>query len=270
MPFLQTPSVRLFYETMGQGSETIVFSHGLLWSHKMFRAQMEHLSDRYRVIAYDHRGQGQSQVTRTGYDMNTLTHDALALLDELGVDKCHFAGLSMGGFVGMRLAAWHPDRLHSLILLGTSAQPEPKENIPRYRLLNTIVQFLGTGAVRGPVMKIMFGASFLQDPAKKALCQQWADELTTNKRTITRAVRGVINRQGISPQELASITCPTLILVGAEDVATVPEKSEYLARHIPDARMLRIPRAGHTSSVEEPQWVNRALDDFLRQHPARS
>lgn len=132
------------------------------------------------------------------------------------------------------------------------------------------MQFLGPGAVRGPVLKIMFGSSFLQDPAKKALCQQWADELTNNKRTITRAVRGVINRQGVSPQELSSITCPTLILVGAEDVATVPIKSEYLAHHIPHAQMFRIPRAGHTSSVEEPEWVNRALDDFLRQHPAPS
>lgn len=263
MPYLQTPSVKLYYEEMGAGPETIVFSHGLLWSHKMFRAQMEYFSDRYRVIAYDHRGQGQSEVTKNGYDMDTLTHDALAVLNELGVERCHFAGLSMGGFVAMRMAIRHPERMQSLILLETSAQAEPQENVPRYRMLNTMVRLFGAGAVKGPVMKIMFGQSFLQDEDRRDLRQKWARELTANKRSITRAVKGVIDRDAVSADQLATIHCPTLIVVGEEDVATVPEKSEYMAEHIPGARLVRIPRAGHTSTVEEPQQVNQALDQFL-------
>jgi len=264
MPYLQTPSVKLFYEEMGSGSETIVFSHGLLWSHKMFRAQMEHLSDRYRVIAYDHRGQGQSEVTSNGYDMDTLTEDAVALLDGLGVERCHFAGLSMGGFVAMRMAIRYPKRIQSLILLETSAQAEPRENVPRYRLLNTIVRIFGTGAVKKPVMKIMFGESFLQDESRQELRQQWGRELTSNKRSITRAVQGVIDRAAVPADQLATIKCPTLIIVGEEDVATVPDKAEYMARHIPEAELVRIPRAGHTSTVEEPQLINQALALFLR------
>ena len=229
----------------------------------MFRAQMEYFSDRYRVIAYDHRGQGQSEVTKNGYDMDTLTHDALAVLNELGVERCHFAGLSMGGFVAMRMAIRHPERMQSLILLETSAQAEPQENVPRYRMLNTMVRLFGAGAVKGPVMKIMFGQSFLQDEDRRDLRQKWARELTANKRSITRAVKGVIDRDAVSADQLATIHCPTLIVVGEEDVATVPEKSEYMAEHIPGARLVRIPRAGHTSTVEEPQQVNQALDQFL-------
>ncbi len=263
MPYLNTPDVRLYYEEAGSGPETIVFSHGLLWSHRMFRAQIDHLKDRYRVIAYDHRGQGQSEVTEAGYDMDTLTEDARALLDGLGIGRCHFAGLSMGGFVAMRMAIRHPERLQSLMLLETSAQAEPEENVPRYRTLNRIVKLLGTWAVKKPVMKIMFGDPFLNDPNRKEERKKWGRELTGNSKKIIRAVQGVIDREAVSPDQLKTITCPTLIIVGSEDIATVPAKSEYLAKYIPNARLVEIPRAGHTSTVEEPERVNREIDGFL-------
>ncbi|MCB0639244.1 MAG: alpha/beta fold hydrolase [Lewinella sp.] len=263
MPTLTANGVQLYYEEAGSGPETIVFAHGLLWSGRMFQHQIEHLQDRYRVIAYDHRGQGRSQVMPDGYDMDTLTADALALLDGLGIERCHFAGLSMGGFVGLRLAARHPDRLRSLILMETTAQPEPAENVPRYRLLKRIVSLLGAGVVKKPVMHIMFGQSFLNDPARRADRTRWEKELTSNRRTITRAVQGVIDRAPVPAEELARITCPTLIMVGDEDVATVPAKAEYMHQHINGSDLVRIPRAGHTSSVEEPDAVNAAIDVFL-------
>lgn len=263
MPYLTANDVSLHYEDTGDGPETILFSHGLLWSSRMFAGQIDHLKDRYRVIAYDHRGQGRSEVTPRGYDMDTLTEDALALMDALNVQRCHFAGLSMGGFVALRLAARHPERIQSLILMETTAQPEPEENIPRYRMLNTIVKFLGPWAVKKPVMKIMFGEAFLQDPDREALRKQWEKELTSNKRSITRAVQGVIDRRPVLPEELAAIQCPTLIIVGEQDVATTPEKSEYLHKYIPGSKLVYIPRAGHTSSVEEPAAVNTAIEEFL-------
>ncbi len=264
MPYLTANHVRLYYEDTGAGPETIIFSHGLLWSSRMFAGQIDHLKDRYRVIAYDHRGQGRSEVTPRGYDMDTLTEDALALMDALSVERCHFAGLSMGGFVAMRLAARHPERIQSLILMETTAQPEPEENIPRYRMLNAVVKIFGPWAVKKPVMKIMFGEAFLQDPDREASRKKWEKELTSNKRSITRAVQGVIGRASVPPEELARIQCPTLIIVGEQDVATIPAKSEYLREHIPNSRLVRIARAGHTSSVEEPEAVNAAIDAFLR------
>lgn len=268
MPYQTVNGARLYYEETGAGPETIVFSHGLLWSGRMFAAQVRHLQDRYRVITYDHRGQGRSEVTPTGYDMDTLTDDALALLDALAIERCHFVGLSMGGFVAQRLAIRHPERLHSLILLETTAQAEPAENVPRYRLLNTIVKLVGAWAVKGPVMKIMFGEAFLGDPERKAEREKWGRELTANKRSITRAVQGVIDRRAVPPEQLATIRCPTLIIVGEQDVATVPAKSEYLHEYIPHSRLVRLPRAGHTSTVEEPAAVNAAIERFLESGPS--
>ena len=243
-------------------AETIVFSHGLLWSGRMFAAQVEAFRHTYRVITYDHRGQGKSDVPEDGYDMDTLYEDAIALIMSLKISPCHFAGLSMGGFVGMRLAARRPDLLRSLILLETTADPEPSENRGKYRLLNNVVRWIGVWAVVGPVMKIMFSRSFLANPARAADRKTWQNELKKNKSTITRAVNGVIDREGVR-EELARITLPTLIIVGDEDVATVPEKARRIHVEIAGSTLVIIPRAGHSSSVEEPEAVNAAVADFL-------
>ena len=253
----------MYYEdTGGSFAETILFSHGLLWSGKMFADQVQHLKSRYRVVTYDHRGQGQSEVTATGYDMDTLTADAVALIKVLNIAPCHFAGLSMGGFVGMRLAARHSELVKRLILMETSAMAEPAENIPRYNMLNNVVKILGTWPVKGAVMKIMFGQKFLNDPGRQTLRSYWAKELLKNKRSITRAVVGVTARVGVE-EELINIKCPTLIIVGDQDVATVPDKARFIHSKIPQSKLVVIPGAGHTSSVEEPELVNRALDEFL-------
>jgi pimeloyl-ACP methyl ester carboxylesterase len=263
MPHLPINGTELYYEDTGGDKPVILFSHGLLWSSRMFAKQVEHFQSSYRIITYDHRGQGRSAVPSNGYDMDNLTQDALALMDALEIEQFHFAGLSMGGFVGLRIAARAPERLLSLILIETSAQAEPEENVPRYRMLSRLVKLLGIGAVKKPVMKIMFGQSFLEDPERKTLRIKWEKELTRNRRSITRAVKGVIEREGVPPNELEQISCPTLIIVGEEDTATVPEKSEYMQRHIPNAQLKRIPRAGHTSTVEEPEAVNVAMERFL-------
>ena len=263
MPFIKVNGVELYYEDSGgTARETIVFSHGLLWSGRMFADQVAHLKGRYRVITYDHRGQGQSEVPATGYDMETLSEDALALIKALGVAPCHFAGLSMGGFVGIRLAARHLELIKSLILMETSAQAEPAENVPKYNLLNNIVKVLGTWPVKGAVMKIMFGQKFLNDPSRATLRKYWVNELLKNKRSITRAVVGVNTRLGVEA-ELANIKCPTLVMVGDQDVATAPDKAKFIHSKIANSKLVIIPGAGHTSSVEEPEAVCSTLDFFL-------
>ena len=118
MPYIQSNGVNLYFEESGSGKETVMFSHGLLWSHRMFRAQVQHLQKRYRVIAYDHRGQGQSEF-KEPFDMDTLYEDAAALITALCEGPVHFVGLSMGGFIGIRLAARLPDLIKSLGLLET-------------------------------------------------------------------------------------------------------------------------------------------------------
>ncbi len=234
----------------------------------MFHKQVAALRADYRVITYDHRGQGQSEVTTNGYDMDTLYEDAIGLIEQLGVAPVHFAGLSMGGFVGMRLATRRPDLLRSLLLLETSAEGEPSENVPKYRTLSTIVKWLGTWAVAGPVMKIMFGKTFLNDPARAEERHYWTNQLKQNKRSVVRAVNGVIDRQPILA-ELNKITIPTLVIVGEEDVATVPAKARRIHEHIAGSQLVVMPHGGHSSCIEEPDAVTEAIQGFLLQLVAK-
>src|SRR5262249_10667082 len=168
MPIMNVNAAELYVEDTGAGAETIVFSHGLLWSGRMYDAQVAHLKARYRCVTYDHRGQGQSPPSPTPYDMETLAADATALIGLLGVAPVHFVGLSMGGFVGMRLAIRQPALLRSLILIETAADAEPRANVPKYRAMSWVTRILGYRPVLGSVMKIMFGPPFLRDGARAA------------------------------------------------------------------------------------------------------
>jgi len=266
MPFKHINGAQLYYEESGSGPETIVFSHGLLMSGEMFSEQVKALSGRYRCISYDHRGQSRSEVTDSAYDMDSLTEDAAALIRELDCAPCHFAGLSMGGFVGMRLAIRQPELLKSLVLLETTADPEPEQNKGPYRRLAFIGRWLSFRLVINPLMKIMFGRSFLEDPARKAVRAKWRNHLLgLNRVGTSRAAHGVIDREGVYDQ-LDQIDTPTLIIVGDEDVATPPAKSERMRDAIRGARLTILPRGGHSSTIEEPEAITRALQEFLDQN----
>ncbi len=263
MPKLSVNGATLHYQSTGDGPETIVFAHGLLWSGEMFAAQVAALAPRFRCVTFDFRGQGQSEVTASGYDMDTLASDAAGVIESLGLGRVHFAGLSMGGFVAMRLAARRPDLLRSAIMLETSADAEPKENVGRYKLLGNVGRWFGYGLVAGQVMPIMFGKTFITDPARAAERDYWRARLIRNDRTgIQRALTGVIERAPIYP-ELAKVTVPALVIVGDEDVATVPEKAQRIASAIAGAELVVIPKAGHSSTIEAPDAVTAAISTFL-------
>jgi pimeloyl-ACP methyl ester carboxylesterase len=263
MPLLECNGAKISYESTGDGPETIVFAHGLLWSGDMFAAQVAEFSKRYRCVTFDFRGQGKTPVTPGGYGMDDLTNDAVALIETLGVGPVHFAGLSMGGFVAMRLGARRPDLVRSLILLETSAGPEPPEKIGSYKQLAFVGRWLGFGVVASQVMPIMFGKTFVNDPARKTERDYWRARLIANDRIgVQRALGGVIERASIE-DELGKITAPTLVIVGDEDVATVPAKAERIRDGIAGAKLVVIPKAGHSSTIEEPQAVNAAIARFL-------
>src|ERR1700690_2721745 len=112
MPLLDVNETSLYYDDTGPGStgETLVFSHGLLWNTSLFAPQIEAFRGRYRCIAWDHRGQGRSAPDhRNCIGMELVTQDAIALLERLAPGPVHFVGLSMGGFVAMRVAARRPE-----------------------------------------------------------------------------------------------------------------------------------------------------------------
>ncbi len=250
----------IYYEIHGEGKETLLFSHGLLWSGKMFGPQVDYFKTRFRVVTYDHCGQGRSGGRATGYDMDSLTDDAASLIEKLNLGPCHVAGLSMGGFVAMRLAARRPELVKSLILMETSAGPEVYTF--KYNLLNTVVKLFGVKVVTNQVMPIMFGQTFLNDANRTDEKAHWTKELQSNQKSIVKAVKGVIDREGIV-DELRNITIPTLIVVGDEDVATPPDKAKTIHEHIAGSELKIIKGAGHTSTIEEPRQVNQAIEKFL-------
>jgi 3-oxoadipate enol-lactonase len=258
--------VRLAVEDSGGSGPTVLFSHGLLYTLRMWDAQIAALRARFRCVAYDHRGQGQSDAPATGLDMDSLTEDAAALIASLRLGPVHFVGMSMGGFVGMRLAARRPELLRSLVLIDTSGGPEPPENVPRYRRLEWVARWIGTWPVLGRVQAIMHGASARRDPARAADLRAWRKYLLhVDARAMGRALEGVLQRESAMPL-LPAIRCPTLVMVGEEDTATVPARAEELAAGIAGARLVRIPRAGHMSPIDAPEAVTAQLGPFLEAH----
>jgi len=261
MPTQLINGAHIYFERSGEGDEIIVFSHGLLFNHHMWDAQVDYFKNRFCCIAYDHRGQGLSDSIGS-LDMDTLYEDAAALIEALSPGKpVHFVGLSMGGFVGMRLAARKPHLLKSLVLLDTSAEPEP--NKIKYILLNKVFGWGGAKLVSKKVISILFGKSSLVDPSKKSILERWKRTIENHPRNITKAVAGVIHRHGVY-EELSSINIKTLVAVGDEDVATTPAKAERIHQAIANSKFKLIARAGHSACIEQPESVNQLIGSFMR------
>ena len=267
MPTIKINNTDIYYEDSAPNDKQkpiMLFAHGLLWSTRLYDKQVAHFKRDYRCITFDFRGQGQSEITKDGYDMDTLTQDAIGLMDALNIKQCHFVGLSMGGFVAQRIAINHPERLLSLTLLETSADPEASDNVPKYRQLMTAIRWLGMKRVSKKVMPIMFGSTFLKDKSRKAECKEWLKMLVSNHKTgVIKATEGVINRKGVYGQ-LDKISTPTLIVVGDEDAATPYPKSERMHFAIKGSKLAIIKGAGHTATVEEPEQVNTVISEFLK------
>jgi pimeloyl-ACP methyl ester carboxylesterase len=270
MATIELDGTSLYYEDTGPGStgETIAFSHGLLWGTELFAPQIAALRARYRCVAWDHRGQGKSGADhRNSIGMELVWQDAVQLIQTVVGGPVHFCGLSMGGFVAMRMAARRPDLVRSLLLLETSSDPEPIENIARYRLLTRVVKLLGPKIIKHKVAPIMLGKTIIADKRRRAELATFV-ELMSRRSDIWRAVNGVVDRAGVH-DELARITAPTLVVVGEEDLATPPPKAERIAGAIAGARLVTIPRAGHSSTLEEPALVTSAIEQFLQALPGK-
>jgi 3-oxoadipate enol-lactonase len=271
MPLVEVNGAQVHVEDTGAppglpDAPAVVLGHGLLFSGEMFAAQVDRLRSRYRCVTIDWRGQGRSLAAKDGYDMDTLALDAAAIIEGLEAGPVHYVGLSMGGFVGMRLGARRPELLRSLTLLDTSAGPEDPDKVSKYRLLAKVYRLAGIGPVRSQVEPIMFGPTFLASPQAGRHTDAWAAMLKGAKRSgVTRAIRGVTDREPILA-ELDRITTPTLVVVGEEDVATPRAKAEVIAGAIAGSRLEVVPGAGHSSTIEQPERLSDLVEGFVDQH----
>ncbi|WP_022835739.1 alpha/beta fold hydrolase [Salisaeta longa] len=266
MPHVTVNDCDYFYTTAGDGPETIFFAHGFLMTHRMWAHQMEAFADDYRCIAIDWRGQGQSEVTEDGYSVPELADDTVALFDALAIDRCHYVGLSMGGFVGFHLLVDHADRLHSAALLETQAGSEETMRRIQYQAMLRLVKTVGYGPVIDRVMPILFGETFCAEQPEAL--EEWKDIVRANDRQgVYRAGQGIFTRENLLPR-LDEVTTPTLIVVGEEDVATPPAKAEQAHAAIPTSELVRLPKAGHSSAIERPEAVTETLRTFIGAHAA--
>ncbi|MBY6205523.1 alpha/beta fold hydrolase [Halomonas denitrificans] len=266
MPHFDLDPARLNVVESGTGPEILVLLHGLLFSHRMFDAQVEALGSRFRCVRMDFRGQGESEVTKSGYDLDTLADDAIALIESLDADEAgqpvHLLGFSMGGMVAQRVALRRQERLKSLVLMNTSAEREHWTKRPRFAVLNLVARTFGLDIVTPRILPLMFSDRFIDDPTCREERERWVAMVTANDRVgVTRAVRGVVSRKSVLDR-LHEIRLPTLVVTADQDRALPPRESQHIHERIDGSRLVTIENSGHMTTAEQPEAVNRALLDF--------
>lgn len=269
MPTLDVDGATIAYEDTGPPPDhpdapAIVFGHGLLFSGWMFHAQVAAMRRDYRCVTIDWRGQGASPPAAGGYDMDTLTRDAITVIEHLDIAPVHYVGLSMGGFVGQRIAARHGTLLRSLVLLDTSPDRERPRAAVEDIAMAHIYRAVGMGPLVRPVLKLMFGPRFRDDPANGPAIDEFRARLERCDRgAVRRAVLAVALRKPVHA-ELDRVAVPTLVIAGADDTPTPPVKARRIAERIPGARLEIVPDCGHSSTVEQPELITGLISEFVR------
>jgi 3-oxoadipate enol-lactonase len=248
---------RLFHVVDGpadgrQEAPVLLLGGSLGSTVEMWLPQVPRLSRRMRVVRFDHRGHGGSPVPPGPYTVAELGRDVLELLDHLGVQRAHYAGLSLGGMVGMWLAAYAPQRVDRLALLSTAAYLPPAQG---WLDRAGAVRAGGMAAVAGTVVQRWFTGAFGdRDRYETMLRSIPADGYT--------ACCHAIAALDLRPA-LPSIRAATLVIAGAQDPATPPALSREIVAGIPDARLAIVEDAAHLSNVEQPEQVTALLTEFL-------
>ena len=257
-----------YYQDVGEGPETVLFGHGFLMTHRLWEQPIEALRDRYRCIAVDWRGQGWSEVTKSGYGVLGLCEDLIELVERLGCGPCHYVGLSMGGYVGFRLLLRNPDWLRSAVLLDTQARAEEPASRRAYQAMLMAVRFLGYEVVMDRVLPLFFGPAFLNDPEKRQEVERWKGIIMSNDRTgVYRAGMGIFDRPD-ALAHLGAAATPTRLITGADDRPTPVDEARLTQEHLPGAELKIIPAAGHSSVIERPEVVIPHITSFIDTHAA--
>ncbi|MBX7267169.1 3-oxoadipate enol-lactonase [Micromonospora sp. Llam7] len=219
----------------------------------MWRPQVAALAARFRVIRYDHLGHGASVVPPGPYTIDLLGRKVLRLLDEVGAGRVHYAGLSLGGMVGMWLAAHAPDRIDRLALLCTSASLGPADGW-RSRAATARAGRLDT--IADAIVERWFTPAFAA--AHPDTVAAYRDMLVATPAAGYAACCEAIAGMDLRP-DLAAVRAATLVIGAAGDPATPPGHAADIAERIPSARLAVLDGAAHLANVEQPEAVTRLL-----------
>jgi 3-oxoadipate enol-lactonase len=242
----------------------IIFIHGFPFSHKMWTftdSQTELLANTNRVIAYDIRGHGESEVGTGHYTIEFFVDDLIGLMDHLAIHKAILCGLSMGGYIALRAFERHTDRILGLVLCDTKSEPDTNEaKIKRSAAIKNI-QINGIKAFAADYVKNVFTPESLdrrQDAVK--MIQSIIER--TSPISIFGSLLALASRTDTT-SSLATIQCPTLILVGEKDLLTPPSAAQIMKSKIPNSELQVIPNAAHMSNLENPEIFNKHLLEFV-------
>lgn len=246
--------MRLAYSLSGPaGAPVVVLGGSLGTTRDMWAPQVATLGGRYRLLAYDHRGHGASPAPPGPYRIEDLGSDVLALLDRLGLARVHYAGLSLGGMVGMWLASHAPGRVDRLALLCTAAYLPPARG---WLDRAATVRAGGMAAIADAVMARWFTPAYpAGHPGRLArLREQFLSCAPEGYAGCCEAIAALDLRAA-----LPRISAPTLVVSGADDPAIPPAHGQSIAAAIPDARFESLAGAAHLASVERADVVDTLL-----------
>jgi len=246
---------------VGEG-QPVVFAHGTLMDRTMFAPQLEALRDEYRAVAYDLRARTDRYAP--GYDLWDLVDDCDALLDGIGEESAVIAGMSMGGFMGLRFALEYPERVDGLVLIDSIAAPHPDEERAEYSALvepyEDVLEPMPREIAEGSTAEL-FGETTLEE--NRELVETWVDRWATYPgKAVYHELNSWLGRADVTDR-LSEIDVPTLIVHGEEDSTLPPSRAEPMLEELPDAEMERIPAAGHSSNLEQAGPVNDPIRAFL-------
>jgi 3-oxoadipate enol-lactonase len=239
----------------------VVFIHGFPFSHAMWRPQVEALWSIYRTIVYDIRGHGLTGAGDGQYTIDFFVDDLIEMLDQRKIDQAVFVGLSMGGYIALRLYERYPERFKGLVLCDTRSEADTNEAKIKRSASIIAVKRDGVAAFAENFIKVVFAAETFE---KKPEIVRFIQSIIEHNPPlgITGTLLALASRTDTTPV-LASISIPTLILVGEHDTLTPVTAAEDMHRQIRGSRLFTIPHAAHMSNLENPDFFNAKLLEFL-------
>jgi pimeloyl-ACP methyl ester carboxylesterase len=260
VPEFEHDGWRLAYEDRGSGP-AVVLVHGLLFDGTQFEPQVEALSDRYRMVTPDLRAHGRSEHRRAEYDQWDLMEDHIALLDHLGIERAVWGGVSQGGFQSIRAALKHPELVAGLILIDSQAGPEDENRAPMFEASAQVAAEFGWNEdLLGVATTFLFGESAGDD-----LKQHWIDRWMAQDTSDAVELMQAVTRRDAVIDRLGEITVPAIVIHGEEDFAIEVEKARAMADGLGgEVEFVTVPGAGHSSTIERPDVVTRAVERFLQ------
>jgi 3-oxoadipate enol-lactonase len=263
MAFLQNQGARIYWDEQGSG-DPILLIMGLGYPSYLWHRTRPALKERYRTIALDNRGSGQSDAPAGPYSIPLMASDAAAALDAAGVESAHVFGLSMGGMIAQEFALQYPARVRSLIL-GCTAPGGPSAVRAEKRVTEIL---MGIGL--GPEEHARAMRPYVYDSATPlprieedlAIRRQWFPKPEAYKAQL----QGIFDWEAYS--RLQKITAPTLVIHGETDQLVPVGNGELIASRINGAKLVKLPHASHIFTTDQPEASLKAIMDFLGSHAA--